>query len=71
MSEVGVNVPVQVILLLVESVERDPFGIETSALANPVTASENTIVTEDVSPIFIVVSPNDTEDTVGRIVVTE
>jgi hypothetical protein len=70
-SLVGVKVPVQVILLLVESVESEPFGIETSALAKPVTASENTIETEDVSPIFIAVSPNDTEETVGLIVVTE
>ena len=57
MLVVGVNVPVQMMpLLAVLSVESVPFCTVTSALAKAVTASLNTMVTNEVSPTLSAVS---------------
>ena len=69
MSAVGVNVPVQVMPpSAVLSVESVPFCTVTSALAKAVTASLNTMVTDEVSPTLSVVSDIVIEVTVGAVV---
>ena len=64
---VGVKTPVHVTPPFAELiVARAPFGQLTSALlANPTTASLNVKVRVGVSPVFIAVSPNENDDTVG------
>ena len=53
----GVNVAVHVMPPSAELTEDNvPLAIERSALVKPVTASENVIVTSDVSPAFKAVS---------------
>ena len=67
-SAVGVYVPVHVILSLEVIVVNAPLTTVTSLLANPATASENTIVTVEVSPDFSAVSLIVNELTVGAVV---
>ncbi|MNN43908.1 hypothetical protein D3C81_1581720 [compost metagenome] len=56
MLAVGVNVDVYVMLSEVLTELSVPFAIVRSPMAKPVTASENVIVTSDVSPIVSDVS---------------
>ena len=71
MLAVGVNVPVQVTpLSALLSVLKLPFATVTSALAKAVTASLNTMVTNEVSPTLSAVSANVIEATVGAAVST-
>ena len=54
---VGVKVPVHVVPLCSDMAAREPLGqVTSSALANPATVSEKTIVSVDVSPVFRAVS---------------
>ena len=56
-SAVGVNVPVQVLPLLIDIAASEPLAqVTSSLLANPATASEKTIVRVGVSPDFMAVS---------------
>ena len=58
MLEVGVNVPVQVMLPLEVMVANEPAGhVTSSSLAKPDTADEKTIVRVGVSPEIMSVSP--------------
>ena len=70
LSVEGVNVPVHVILSLVVIVVNEPFSTVISALENPLTASENTRVTVEVSPIFNAVSDIVKEETDGGVIST-
>ena len=68
-SAVGVYVPVHVMLSPEVIAANVPFGAVTSASElKPVTASENTIVTVDVSPDLSAVSVIVNVSTVGAVV---
>ena len=64
---VGVNVAVHVMPLVDATAVRVPLAIVRSAFVKPVTASENVIVTRDVSPIVRLLSVT-TMPAVGRTV---
>src|SRR5258706_3826180 len=70
MFEVGVNVPVQVMPSPDVSVLSVPCSTVTSLLSKAVTASENAIVTVEVSPIFRALSLIVTDTVVGALVST-
>ena len=54
---VGVKVPAHVVPLCSDMAPNDPLAhVTSSALANPATVSEKTIVSVDVSPVFRAVS---------------